>query len=219
MWWAASTWCCRRRNEGLQSRTGGEVVTIRILLGTLVAVTAIPAVAAEESFVVEPVHSQPTFETRHIGMSPQRGNFGKVSGKVTLDRAEKKGTIDIAIDATSIRTFDARLDAIVKGERFFNVEKFPTLTFKADKVTFDGDRVVGVDGDLTMVGVTKPVSLKVVNFVCGENPFNKKPMCGAEATATIKRSDWGMTNGLNVNNPSDEIKLMIPIEAYKEVAP
>ena len=194
-------------------------MTIRVLLGTLVAAIAIPAVAAEESFVVEPVHSQPTFETQHIGMSPQRGNFGKVTGKVTLDRAEKKGTINITIDATSIRTFDTRLDAIVKGERFFNVEKFPTVTFKSDKVTFDSDRVVGVEGDLTMVGVTKPVSLKVVNFVCGENPFNKKPMCGAEATATIKRSDWGMTDGLKISNPGDEIKLMIPIEAYKEVAP
>jgi len=202
-------------NQELEER----LVTIRVLLGILVAAIAFPAVAAEESFVVEPVHSQPTFETRHIGMSPQRGNFGKVSGKVTLDRAEKKGTVDITIDATSIRTFDTRLDAIVKGERFFNVEKFPTLTFKSDKMTFDGDRPVGVDGDLMMIGVTKPVSFKVVNFVCGENPFNKKPMCGAEATATIKRSDWGMTNGLNVNNPSDEIKLMIPVEGYKEVAP
>jgi polyisoprenoid-binding protein YceI len=195
------------------------LVSIRVLLGSLVAVIAMPAVAAEESFVVEPVHSQPSFETRHIGMSPQRGNFGKVSGKVTLDRVAKKGTIDITIDATSIRTFDTRLDAIVKGERFFNVEKFPTLTFKSDKVAFDGDSVVGVDGDLTMIGVAKPVSFKVVNFVCGENPFNKKPMCGAEATATIKRSDWGMTDGLKISNPSDEIKLMIPIEAYKEVAP
>ena len=194
-------------------------MTIRALLASVVAAIAIPAIAAEESFVVEPVHSQPSFETRHIGMSPQRGNFGKVSGKVTLDRAEKKGTIDITIDATSIRTFDARLDAIVKGERFFNVEKFPTLTFKSDKVTFDGDRVVGVDGDMTMIGVTKPVSFKVVNFTCGENPFNKKPMCGAEATATIKRSEFGMTYGLNIGNPDDEIKLMIPIEAYKEVAP
>ena len=195
------------------------LVSIRVLLGSLVAVIAIPAVAAEESFVVEPVHSQPSFETRHIGKSPKRGNFGKVSGKVTLDRGAKKGAIDITIDATSIRTFDTRLDAIVKGERFFNVEKFPTLTFKSDKVTFDGDSVVGVDGDLTIIGVTKPVSFKVVNFVCGENPFNKKPMCGAEATATIKRSDWGMTNGLNINNPGDEVKLAIPIEAYKEVAP
>ena len=77
-------------------------MTIRVLLSTVVAVIAIPAVAAEESFVVEPVHSQPTFETRHIGMSPQHGNFGKVSGKVTLDRAEKKGMVDITIDDSMI---------------------------------------------------------------------------------------------------------------------
>jgi len=185
----------------------------------MVVAMAGPAMAAEESYVIEPVHSQPQWETRHISMSPQRGSFGKATGKVTLDRDAKKGSIDMTIDATSIKTFDGRLDAIVKGDRFFNVEKFPTLTFKSDKFTFDADRVVGVDGDLTMIGVTKPVSFKVVNFGCGENPFNKKPMCGAEATATIKRSDWGMTNGLNLNNPSDEIKLMIPIEGYREVSP
>jgi polyisoprenoid-binding protein YceI len=194
-------------------------MSARILVGAFAIAMTVPALAAEESYVIEPVHSQPQWEARHIGMSPQRGSFGKVSGKVMLDRDAKKGSIDLTIDATSIRTFDGRLDAIVKGERFFNVEKFPTLTFKSDKLTFDGDRVVGVDGDFTMIGVTKPVSFKVTNFVCGENPFNKKPMCGAEATATIKRSDWGMTNGLNLNNPGDDVKLMIPIEGYREVAP
>jgi polyisoprenoid-binding protein YceI len=194
-------------------------MSIRALVSVFAVAVAVPAMAAEESYVIEPVHSQPQWETRHIGMAPQRGSFGKVSGKVTLDRDAKKGSIDMTIDATSIRTFDGRLDAIVKGDRFFNVEKFPTLIFKSDKVAFDGDRIVGVDGDLTMIGVTKPVSFKVTNFVCGENPFNKKPMCGAEATATIKRSEWGMTNGLNINNPADEVKLMIPIEGYREVAP
>ena len=133
-----------------------------------------------------------------------------------LDRAAKKGTVDLSIDTTSIKTFDTRLDAIVKGERFFNVDKYPTMTFKSTNMTFDGDRVVGVDGDLTMLGVTKPVSLKVATFICGENPFNKKPMCGAEATTTIKRSEWGMTDGLKINNPADDIKITIPIEAYKE---
>jgi polyisoprenoid-binding protein YceI len=198
---------------------GGESMSARVFVGAFMVALTVPAMAAEESYVIEPVHSQPQWETRHINMSPQRGSFGKVSGKITLDREAKKGSIDMTIDATSIRTFDGRLDAIAKGDRFFNVEKFPTLTFKSDKIIFDGDRVVGVDGDFTMIGVTKPVSFKVVNFTCGENPFNKKPMCGAEATATIKRSDWGMTNGLNISNPGDEIKLLIPIEAYRETAP
>ena len=123
--------------------------------------------------------------------------------------------MDVTIDATSIKTFDTRLDAIVKGERFFNVEKFPTMTFVSSKLTFDGDRPVAADGELTMMGVTKPVNLKIIDFVCGENPFNKKAMCGADATATIKRSDFGLTDGLKIGNPSDEIKLTIPVEACK----
>jgi len=188
---------------------------IRVLLAGLVAATTL-SVAAQETYVLDPVHSQPMWEARHIGFSLQHGSFGKATGKVTLDRAAKKGSVDINIDAASMKTYDPRLDTVVKGERFFNVEKYPTLIFKSSNVTFDGDRVVGVDGELTMVGVTKPVSLKVSNFVCGENPFNKKSMCGAEAMTTIKRSDWGMTDGLAINNPSDEIKLIIPVEAYKE---
>ena len=190
-------------------------MSIRMVLAGLVAVLAVP-VAAQETYVVDPVHSQPQYEARHIGFGTQHGNFGKLTGKLTLDRAGKKGTVDFTIDATSIRSNDPRLDAILKGERFFNVEKFPTLTFKSSSMTFEGDRVVAVDGELTMLGVTKPVSFKVANFNCGENPFNKKAMCGADATATIKRSEWGMTDGLKINNPADDIKLVVPVEAYKE---
>ena len=170
---------------------------------------------AQETYTIDPVHSQPTFEARHMGFSQQRGSFAKSTGKITLDRAAKKGTVEVVIDTTSIKTYDPRLDEQMKSENFFNVAKYPTLTFKGNNVVFDGDRVVQVDGDLTMLGVTKPVSLKVANFVCGEHPTNKKPMCGAEATATIMRSDWGMKYALP-KSVSDEIKLIIPIEAYRE---
>ena len=185
----------------------------------ILAVLVAPAAFADESYLLDPTHSQPQWEARHIGFSSQHGNFGKLTGKITLDRAAKKGTIDVMIDAASIRTYDGRLDVIVKGERFFNVEKYPTITFKSDRLAFDGDRVVGADGELTMAGVTKPVTLKVANFVCGEEPFRKRALCGAEATATIRRSDWGMTTGLNIGNPGDEIKLTLPVEAYREQAP
>ena len=124
--------------------------------------------------------------------------------------------MDLTIDATSIRSNDRRLDATLKGEQFFNVEKYPTLTFRSARVTFDGDRVVGVDGELTMLGVTRSVSFGVANFNCGESPFSKKAMCGADATATIKRSEWGMTAGLKFSSPADEIRLFVPIEAYRE---
>ena len=190
---------------------------LRPALAVAATLAALPAVAADV-YVIDPVHSQPQWIARHIGFSNQHGNFGKATGKITLDRAAKKGSVDVSIDATSIRTYDARLDAIVKGERFFNVEKFPTITYKSTSVTFDGDKVTSVDGDLTMLGVTRPVTLKVSDFACGEQAFNKKPMCGAEATATIKRSEFGMTNGLNIGNPADDIRLIIPIEAYLEPA-
>ena len=188
-----------------------------LVAATMALALAITAgrAAAQETYTIDPVHSQPIFEARHMGFSQQRGSFAKSTGKITLDRAAKKGTVEVVIDTTSIRTFDPRLDDQMKSENFFNVAKYPTLTFKGSNVVFDGDRVVQVDGDLTMLGVTKPVSLKVSNFVCGEHPSNKKPMCGAEATTTIMRSDWGMKYALP-KSVSDEIKLTIPIEAYRD---
>ena len=187
----------------------------------LVVLVALPAtsVLADETYTLDPVHSQPRYEIQHMrGLSTQSGTFTKLSGKVTLDRAAKKGAIDVTIDTTSIKTHDAsRLDTVVKGENYFNVEKYPTMSFKSTNLVFDGDKVVGAEGELTMIGVTKPVSLKVANFACGENPFNKKSMCGGEATANIKRSEWGMKAGIPASS-SDDVRIIIPIEAYLEGA-
>jgi len=195
----------------------GDNMTKLLAAATVALALAITAgrVAAQETYTIDLVHSQPMFEARHLGFSQQHGSFAKSTGKITLDRPAKKGTVEIVIDTTSIRTYDPRLDEQMKSENFFNVAKYPTLTFKGNNVIFDGDRVVQVDGDLTMLGVTKPVSLKVANFVCGEHPMNKKPMCGAEATTTVMRSEWGMKYALP-KAVSDEIKLTIPIEAYKD---
>ena len=188
---------------------------LQMIIGALAAAAAMPALA-QETYVLDATHSQPSFEATHLGYTTQFGSFGKAAGKVTLDRAAKTGTVDVTIDAASVKTFDTRLDAIVKGERFLNVEKFPTVTFKSSSLKFDGDKVTGVDGDLTMLGVTKPVTLAVSNFSCADNPFNKKPMCGGNATGTIKRSDWGMAQGVQTQTPGDVLTLRIPIEAYKE---
>ena len=182
-----------------------------------VLLLAMPAAAfaAEQNYVLDPTHSQVAFETRHLGFSTQRGHFAKSTAKVTLDRAARTGKVDVTIDATSIHTHDpTRLDTIVKGEKYFNVEKYPTIAFVSNDVRFDGDNVVAVNGELTMLGVTKPVTLTVVDFRCAEQPFNKKAMCGGDASAVIKRSEWGMTAGLPYS-PADEVRIVIPIEAYK----
>jgi len=171
--------------------------------------------AAADSYTIDPVHSQPIFEVQHMGFSIQRGSFTKATGKITLDRAAKKGSIDVVIDATSIKTIDPKLDTHVKGEDFFNAAKYPTLAFKSTNLTFEGDRVVSVDGDLTLLGVTKPVTLKIANEVCGEHPFNKRPMCGAEASTTVKRSEWGMKYGIP-KAVADDVRIIIPIEAYRD---
>jgi polyisoprenoid-binding protein YceI len=186
----------------------------RAVVALLAFAVALSAAAAEETYAIDPVHSQPMFEVRHMGFSIQRGSFTKASGRITLDRAAKQGAIDVVIDAASIRTIDPRLDTHVKGEDFFNVAKYPTIVFKSTRLTFDGERVVAVDGELTLLGVTKPITLTVESELCGEHPINKRPMCGAEASATVKRSDWGMKYGLP-KAVADDVRIIIPIEAYK----
>jgi polyisoprenoid-binding protein YceI len=180
-----------------------------ILCATFVAAPAF----AQETYQLDLKHTVPTFEVTHLGFSQQRGSFSITAGKVTLDRAAKKGAIDVSIDAGSLVTSPALLK-MVKSEEFLNVEKFPAMTYKSGELMFDGDNVTGANGEFTLLGVTRPVALKVTNFKCGPNPFNKKPMCGGEATATIRRSDFGMKAALGA--ASDEVRLVIAFEGVKE---
>ena len=180
----------------------------------LTLVLAAPAFG-EDSYVIDPTHTFPGFEILHGGFSLQRGSFLGAAGKVTLDRAAKKGTVAVTIDAATVDTRMPARDVHLKSERFFDVAKYPTITFKSSDFKFDGDNLAAVDGELTMHGVTKPVKLSVVNFKCGQSPFNRdKQMCGAEITATIKRSEWGIMTG--VPTIADDVKIAIPIEAIKE---
>jgi polyisoprenoid-binding protein YceI len=176
------------------------------------ALVAAPAVA-QEVYVFDVKHTSPIFEVTHIGFSQQRGLFGNTTGKVTIDRAAKKGTIDVSI-ATASLVMAPSLQNLVKSDEFLNVEKFPTMTYKSADLVFDGDNLVGANGEFTMLGVTRPLALKVTSFKCAPNPFNKRPMCGGEATATLKRTDFGMKAALGA--ASDEIRIVIPFEAGRE---
>lgn len=189
--------------------------SLRIFSFILACGLALSAAAAEETYVLDPVHSQPLFEVQHMGFSLQRATFTKISGKVVLDRGAHKGSVDVTVDTSSIRSISDRLDAHIRGEDFFNVAKYPTMSFKSSNLIFDGEKLVAVDGELTMLGVARPVSLKVTNFACGEHPFNKKPMCGVEATTTIKRSEWGMKYGIP-KAVGDDVTIILPVEAYRE---
>jgi polyisoprenoid-binding protein YceI len=185
-------------------------VAIAVVIDLMMAA---PALA--QTYAIDPDHSQPMYEVNHMGFSLQRGTFSGANGQVTLDRAANKGTIEVTIDTTTVRTSVPKLDARVRGEDFFNVTKYPTMTFKSSSLSFDGDRLVGADGELTMIGVTRPVKLVVSNFVCGLHPNTKNPVCGAEVTTTIKRSEWGMSYGVP-KAVGDDVKITIPVEAYRK---
>ncbi len=183
---------------------------------TLAALSAfsVAAFAAPESFSIEPTHTYPRFEYSHFGYSNQQQRFDKTSGKIVVDRAAKTGSVDVSIDAKSVNTGYALFNSHLQGADFFDTEKFPTITFKSTQVKFDGDKPVAVDGNLTIKGVTKPVTLTVTSFHTMPHPMLKKDAIGANAVAKVKRSEFNM--GKNVPYVSDEVTLSIAVEAIKD---
>ncbi len=186
----------------------------RSALAVLFAATAPLAAHATDSYTADPAHTYTHFTINHLGFSTMHGRFDQSSGKITLDTKARTGTVDITIAASSVDTGFAKRDEHLKSPDFFNATEFPSITFKADSIKFKGDKPVAVDGNLTMLGVTKPVQLTISEFNCGTNPMSKKYECGAGATAQIKRSDFGMKFALPA--VGDDIKLEFEVEAYKD---
>jgi len=184
-----------------------------LLAALLAGAMAVPAMAAD-TYTADGSHTFPAFEVSHLGFSIARGRFDKTTAKVTLDRAAKTGGVEVSVDTASVNSGWAKRDDHLRSEDFFNVAKFPAMSFKSSNFKFDGDRLVGVDGDLTLLGVTRPVSLAVTGFRCGPHPMTKKELCGADATTTVKRSDFGMKYG--VPAIGDEVRIVIGIEAFKD---
>jgi polyisoprenoid-binding protein YceI len=164
--------------------------------GALVAGASFSAMAAEVTYQLDPNHTSPSFEADHFGgVSIWRGKFTKSSGTVTLDREAKTGTLNATIDMTSVDIGNAKLDEELKSPQFFDTAKFPTATYKGTSVKFNGDTPVEVTGELTLHGVTKPVTLKIESFKCFTHPMLKKEVCGTESTATFDRADFGIDYG------------------------
>ncbi len=184
------------------------------LLGTAAIAIALPLSSyASESYTIDPAHTFPHFTIRHLGFSTMHGRFDHTSGTIVLDRAAKTGSVEIAIDATSVSTGFAKRDEHLRGPDFFNSAEFPTITYKSTTVHFKGDEPSSVDGNLTILGVSKPVTLTIDDFNCGTNPMNKKEECGAGASAQIKRSDFGVKYGLPA--VGDDVGLVFEVEAIK----
>jgi polyisoprenoid-binding protein YceI len=179
-----------------------------------VLAAALPLTAfAADNYTVDSAHTYPHFSISHLGFSTMQGRFDDTSGKVTLDRAAKSGSVDITIKTASVSTGFAKRDEHLKSPDFFNVAEFPTITYKSTAMRFKGDSPSSVEGNLTISGVTKPVTLTIDAFNCGTHPMNKKDVCGAAASAQLKRSDFGIKYGLPA--VGDDVKLVFEIETVK----
>jgi polyisoprenoid-binding protein YceI len=182
------------------------------LVVALIAASAASAFAAD-TYTIEPNHTYPSFEADHMGISVLRGKFTKSSGTVVLDRAAKTGSLDITIDANTIDFGHEKLNNHARTADMFDVAKFPTATYKSNSITFKGDAPATVQGELTLHGVTKPVTLTINKFKCIQHPMLKREVCGADASAEFSRADFGISYGLPRFAP--EVKLAIQVEAIK----
>ena len=190
-------------------------------LCAIAVVLPLTAFAAPENYTLDPLHTFPHFSVDHLGISTMWGRFGKTTGKFMIDHAAKKASLELQVETTSIDTGDnvrgsrprAR-DEHLRTADFFNVQEFPHMTYKSTNVKFAGDNPSEIDGQLTLLGVTRPLNLKVDRWVCKDNPNNKKPMCGGNASGAFKRSDFGMK--FAIPNVGDEIKLFVEVEGYKD---
>lgn len=186
----------------------------KLVAFTFAATLSSAVYAAPETYAIDPAHTLPRFEYSHLGYSIQLSRFDTVSGTITIDRAAQIGSVDVRIDAKSVNTGSTLFNGHIQGEDFFATEKYPAITYKSNRLKFDGDKVVAVEGDLTVKGITKPVTLTVISFLCMPHPMLKKDACGATATAKIKRSDFNM--GKYAPYVGDEVTLTIPVEAVKQ---
>ena len=173
------------------------------------------AVAVPVTYNVDPNHTYPSFEADHFGgLSVWRGKFDKSSGTIVLDKDKASGTVDVTIDAASVDFGNPKLNEHVKSAEMFDVEKFPTAIYKGTLTKFKNGAPTEVDGELTLHGVTKPVKLTVNQFKCMINPMSKKEVCGADASATINRAEFGVNYG-DKYGFKQEVKLLIQIEGVR----
>ena len=184
-----------------------------ILLAGAMTLTAVSALAAPVTYKMDPGHTYPSFEADHMGgVSKWRGKFNSSSGTFALDKDAKTGTVDLSIDVASIDFGNDKLNEhSLKEPAMFDVAKFPTATYKGKVSKWGANGPEEISGDLTLHGVTKPVTLKVNSWLCKQNPMSKKEVCGADAEATFNRGDFGVNYGLQMGFKPD-VTLRIEVE-------
>lgn len=195
------------------------IVAARALGLALAACIALPAVAAETTYRIDPEHTFPSFETDHMGgLSIWRGKFNKTEGTITLDKAAGSGSVDVRVDVASA---DFGLDALNKeaqGATLFESDKYPEARYRGRLSGFRDGKPTEVAGELTLHGVTRPLTLEIASFKCMPHPMFKREVCGADASASFERDDYGMAAGKDYGFDMT-VELRIQVEAIAEAKP
>jgi polyisoprenoid-binding protein YceI len=179
----------------------------------VLGLTAGVALAAPVTYQVDPAHTYPSFEADHFGgLSTWRGKFDSSSGTIVLDKDAGTGTVDITVDTSSINFGHAKLNEHVKSAEMLDVQKFPTATYKGTFSNFKNGTPTEVHGELTLHGVTKPLTLTINRLTCKMTPLGPKERCGADASATFSRADFGVNYGEKYGF-NMAVKLAIQVEA------
>jgi polyisoprenoid-binding protein YceI len=183
----------------------------RIVL-SMAALVSAGAFAAPVTYVLDPSHTFPSFEADHFGgLSVWRGKFNSNSGKVVYDKEAKAGSIEVTVNMSSVNFGVPKLDEHARSAEIFDVAKYPSATYSGKFTKFSGASPTEAQGTLTLHGVTKPVTLTINSFLCKPNPMTKKEVCGADASGTFNRSDFGVNFGENYGFKMD-VKLQIQVE-------
>lgn len=172
------------------------------------------AQAQIETYEFDKAHTQILFFVNHLGFSNSQGEFHDYDGSFTFDRGQPENSkIDVTIKTGSIDMDDEKWDDHMKNEDFFHVEKYPDMTFSSTGIEITGENTANITGDLTLLGVTKPVTLSVTHNKSGKHPFGGKYVAGFSAFATLKRSEFGMTYGLPM--VGDDVEIRIEVEGIR----
>ena len=193
-----------------------EIPVMKTALSLALASLAVGAVvAAPVTYQVDPSHTYPSFETDHFGgVSTWRGKFTRSSGTIVLDKEAGAGTVDITIDTSSIQTGNPKLDEHTKTPDMLDAAKYSTATYKGKFAAFKNGMPTEIQGELTLHGVTKPLTLNIDSFKCMTYPQDKKEHCGANATGTFNRADFGISYGEKYGFKMD-VKLAIQVEGVR----
>jgi polyisoprenoid-binding protein YceI len=186
------------------------------LSAVMLTVVAGSAVAQPVTYEVDPGHTYPSFEADHMGgLSVWRGKFDKTSGTIVYDKEKATGTVEITVDTSSIDFGHEKLNEHAKSPDMFNVAQYPTATYKGTLANFKNGAPTQVQGEFTLHGVTKPLTLTIDQFLCKPNPMTKKEVCGADAHGTFNRKDYGVGFGDAYGFKMD-VKLAIQVEAVRQ---